>query len=305
MAERIADDLLGEPFRLSDDLRPLYHAAAVFASNYLVAITAVAERLFAAAGVPDPGAAMAPLQQATLDNMRDSARREALTGPAARGDAGTVAAQPRGARAAMRPTPCPRTSPWRAWRWISPSRGIRSIPSAAPRSKRCSPGGADPGRGRPQVAHGRAARRGRRRGAGPDDGRAARGPRALIRRARGERDLVVVSIFVNPLQFGTDEDFVALPARGGARPRAVRAGRRRRGVGADASSRCTRPAWSCRRPTRDRSAARFEGAARPGHFAGVLKAVRRLVDVDGTVRRLLRPEGCPAAVPRPADGQGT
>jgi len=90
VAERIADDLLGQPFRLDDELRPLYHAGAVFASNYLVATTAIATRLFAAAGVPDPSAAMAPLQQATVDNLRDLGPARALTGPAARGDAGTI-----------------------------------------------------------------------------------------------------------------------------------------------------------------------------------------------------------------------
>lgn len=90
VAERIADDVLGSPFRLTDDLRPLYHAAAVFASNYLVATTAVAARLFSAAGIVDPDAAMAPLQRATLDNLRDLGPAKALTGPAARGDAGTI-----------------------------------------------------------------------------------------------------------------------------------------------------------------------------------------------------------------------
>jgi predicted short-subunit dehydrogenase-like oxidoreductase (DUF2520 family) len=90
LAERVAAALLGEPFRLSDALRPLYHAAAVFASNYLVVTSGVAARLFDAAGLPDPGAAMGPLQRATLDNVRDLGPSKALTGPAARGDAGTV-----------------------------------------------------------------------------------------------------------------------------------------------------------------------------------------------------------------------
>ncbi len=90
LAERVAADLRGEPFRLSDELRPLYHAAAVFASNYLVATSGIAARLFGAAGLSDPGAAMAPLQRATVDNVRDLGPAKALTGPAARGDAGTV-----------------------------------------------------------------------------------------------------------------------------------------------------------------------------------------------------------------------
>lgn len=87
---RLADDLHGAPFRLADDLRPLYHAAAVFASNYLVAISAVAESLFASAGVPDPAAAMGPLQQASLENVQHLGPARALTGPGVRGDAGTI-----------------------------------------------------------------------------------------------------------------------------------------------------------------------------------------------------------------------
>jgi predicted short-subunit dehydrogenase-like oxidoreductase (DUF2520 family) len=91
LGEWLATELGAAPFRLRDDLRPLYHAAAVFASNYLVATTAVAERLFAAAGVPDPADAMHPLQVATLDNVERLGPAAALTGPAVRGDAMTIA----------------------------------------------------------------------------------------------------------------------------------------------------------------------------------------------------------------------
>jgi predicted short-subunit dehydrogenase-like oxidoreductase (DUF2520 family) len=88
--ERLATELGAIPFRLRDDLRPLYHAAAVFASNYLVATTAVAERLFATSGVPDPADAMRPLQMATLDNIARLGTGAALTGPAVRGDTATI-----------------------------------------------------------------------------------------------------------------------------------------------------------------------------------------------------------------------
>ncbi len=90
LGEGLADDLHGVPFRLSDELRPLYHAAAVFASNYLVAASAIAESLFAAAGVPDPAQAIAPLQRASLENVERLGPARALTGPAMRGDAGTI-----------------------------------------------------------------------------------------------------------------------------------------------------------------------------------------------------------------------
>jgi predicted short-subunit dehydrogenase-like oxidoreductase (DUF2520 family) len=90
VAERVADDVMGEPFRLEEGLRALYHAAAVFASNDLVVLSDIAARLFAEAGVPDPVRAMSQLQRATLDNVRDLGPERALTGPVVRGDGGTV-----------------------------------------------------------------------------------------------------------------------------------------------------------------------------------------------------------------------
>ena len=90
LGEQLVEDLRGLPFRLSAELRPLYHAAAVFASNYLVTTSGVAESLFAAAGVPDPAGAMAPLQRASLENVERQGSAHALTGPAVRGDAGTI-----------------------------------------------------------------------------------------------------------------------------------------------------------------------------------------------------------------------
>jgi predicted short-subunit dehydrogenase-like oxidoreductase (DUF2520 family) len=91
LGESLARDLGGRPFRLSDEDRPRYHAAAVFASNYLVAVSGAALELFEAAGVPDAAAAMHPLQASTLDNVRRLGPEQALTGPAVRGDAGTIA----------------------------------------------------------------------------------------------------------------------------------------------------------------------------------------------------------------------
>ena len=71
-------------------LKPLYHAAAVFASNYLVTVTAIAEELERSAGLDDPLGALAPLQEATLANVERVGPAAALTGPAVRGDAVTV-----------------------------------------------------------------------------------------------------------------------------------------------------------------------------------------------------------------------
>jgi predicted short-subunit dehydrogenase-like oxidoreductase (DUF2520 family) len=90
LGDALAVDLGGRPFHLAEDQRPLYHAAAVFASNYLVAVSGAAHELFAAAGVPDPLAAMRPLQESTLANVHRLGPRDALTGPAVRGDAATI-----------------------------------------------------------------------------------------------------------------------------------------------------------------------------------------------------------------------
>ena len=89
-AERLARDAGGRPFRIADERKPLYHAAAVFASNYLVTVTAIAEELERAAGLTDPLGALGPLQEATLANVARVGPAEALTGPAVRGDAATV-----------------------------------------------------------------------------------------------------------------------------------------------------------------------------------------------------------------------
>jgi predicted short-subunit dehydrogenase-like oxidoreductase (DUF2520 family) len=90
LGERLARDAGGRPFRIDDDVKPLYHAAAVFASNYLVTVTALAHELERASGIDDPASILGPLQSATLDNVDRVGPSEALTGPAVRGDAGTV-----------------------------------------------------------------------------------------------------------------------------------------------------------------------------------------------------------------------
>jgi predicted short-subunit dehydrogenase-like oxidoreductase (DUF2520 family) len=91
LGDALAFDLGGAPFHLAEDDRAAYHAAAVFASNYLVVVAGAAEALFEAAGVPSPLSAMRPLQEGTLNNIRRLGPRDALTGPAVRGDAGTIA----------------------------------------------------------------------------------------------------------------------------------------------------------------------------------------------------------------------
>jgi predicted short-subunit dehydrogenase-like oxidoreductase (DUF2520 family) len=88
----LAETLGLRPFELADDARPLYHAGAAIASNYLVTLHRVATELFRAAGAPPE--ALVPLMRRTIDNDFE------LTGPIERGDWETVEAHRRAIREA-------------------------------------------------------------------------------------------------------------------------------------------------------------------------------------------------------------
>jgi predicted short-subunit dehydrogenase-like oxidoreductase (DUF2520 family) len=89
--EELVGAVGGEPFRLPDEAKPLYHAAAVFASNYLVVVEALAEELFRTAGVENAMEKLTPLARVSLERALAMGPADALTGPAARGDVGTLA----------------------------------------------------------------------------------------------------------------------------------------------------------------------------------------------------------------------
>jgi len=82
----------GVPLRVRSDRKALYHAGAVFASNYVVAALHAALRLFDAAGIArkEAASALLKLAEGTLANVRSVGVPEALTGPIERGDAETV-----------------------------------------------------------------------------------------------------------------------------------------------------------------------------------------------------------------------
>ena len=90
----IAGDLGARVVRLEGVERAAYHAAAVFASNDVVALMAAARRAWALAGLPAAAAreALAPLLLAVADNLQRLDPEAALTGPVARGDVATVEA---------------------------------------------------------------------------------------------------------------------------------------------------------------------------------------------------------------------
>jgi predicted short-subunit dehydrogenase-like oxidoreductase (DUF2520 family) len=78
----LARTLRLRPFALDDDLRALYHAGAVVASNFLVTLYRAAATLVEDAGAPPE--ALVPLMRRTIENGFE------LTGPIERGDWATV-----------------------------------------------------------------------------------------------------------------------------------------------------------------------------------------------------------------------
>ncbi len=93
-AERIACLANGRILRISAEHRPLYHAAAVMASNYITALLSAAQTLLIAAEVDPQEAllALGPLAKTSLGNALRQGPVAALTGPIERGDVSTIAA---------------------------------------------------------------------------------------------------------------------------------------------------------------------------------------------------------------------
>ncbi|WP_295996749.1 DUF2520 domain-containing protein, partial [Rugamonas sp.] len=83
------------PVAIDSAAKTVYHAAAVFASNYLVTVLDAALRAYQAAGIPEALAReMAqPLASEAMANVFRLGAATALSGPVARGDMATVARQ--------------------------------------------------------------------------------------------------------------------------------------------------------------------------------------------------------------------
>jgi predicted short-subunit dehydrogenase-like oxidoreductase (DUF2520 family) len=99
VAEVLVIEMDGEPVFIAEEHRDLYHAALASAANHLVTLVTEACDLLQLAGAANPARMLSPLLYAALDNalrLGDAG----LTGPVARGDAGTVA----GHLAALRKT---------------------------------------------------------------------------------------------------------------------------------------------------------------------------------------------------------
>jgi pantoate--beta-alanine ligase len=297
-AARIIADLGGVPEWVADEDRPLYHAALAHGANHLVTLVNDAGDMLGAAGVDRPQRVLAPLLHAALDNalrLGDAA----LTGPVSRGDAGTVAKHleriPAEAvpaylalarRTADRAVASGRLGPHDAALLLDAlpvPRDLRVVvgtnraeghvkATTTPRSR--GDKGSGVARTRDELRIERDALAGTV-GVVMTMGALHEGHRALMRAAREQAESVLVTIFVNPLQFGPNEDFDRYPRTFERDLEICRA----EGVdlvfapGRDEMYPGGEPVV---RVEPGPLGEILEGASRPGHFAGVLTVVCKL-----------------------------
>ena len=135
VGEALVVEMGAEPVRIPAAARPLYHTALAHGANHLVTLVNECVDLLRETGVQTPERLLGPLLSAALDNALRHGDR-ALTGPVARGDAGTVRKHldVLGARA---PDLVPSYRALAA-RTARPRGGGRSAP-ARPRARRSTP----------------------------------------------------------------------------------------------------------------------------------------------------------------------
>lgn len=122
-----------------------------------------------------------------------------------------------------------------------------------------------------------ARREGKVVGLAPTMGALHEGHLSLVRAARQQADVVVVSIFVNPLQFGPNEDFTRYPRSLDSDCALLLA------EGVDIifapSPVAMYPAGACTTVHVEGLSKKLDGRSRPGHFAGVTTVVAKLFEI--------------------------
>lgn len=91
-ASRIIESLGGSVIKVEDKTKPLYHAAACVASNYLVSLINYALLIHKRIGIDTDKSikGLMNLVEGTVENIKKMGTKKSLTGPIARGDIGTI-----------------------------------------------------------------------------------------------------------------------------------------------------------------------------------------------------------------------
>ena len=94
IAQALVVEMGGEPVVVAEEDRPLYHAGLAHGANFIAGIAVQTTRILAQAGIENPALYVRPLLEAALDRALTEGVA-GISGPAARGDAGTIAAHAR------------------------------------------------------------------------------------------------------------------------------------------------------------------------------------------------------------------
>ncbi|MDO5726536.1 MAG: pantoate--beta-alanine ligase, partial [Bowdeniella nasicola] len=277
LAHALIADIGASPVTIANADRPAYHAALAHAANHSVLLISQARRIVEQLGEMDPGRVLRQLVFAAVDGALRSGEG-ALTGPVMRGDSGTVRAHLNAladldlADVAMTYRQLALATAHRCGerRQLNDGQLAEITGVLRPRMEVCT-----------TVAQLRAALaiRPGKRAVVMTMGALHDGHLALVRRARQLAQVVVATVYVNPLQFAPNEDFDAYP-RDLDRDVALL-----REAGVDVvfapSDDEMYPRSPLVRIDPGEVAGRYEGVTRPTHFAGVLQVVLKLLHLTG------------------------
>lgn len=261
VALALIDQLGGDAFALAEEDRGLYHAGLAHAANYLVTLVAQGAQVLGAAGIDEPEHVLTPLIKAAVSRVLEEGM-SGLTGPVSRGDMATVDAH----LDALDSVP----------ELAAVGRAYRAMAQATKAALHGDEGG-------PLVVHSRAdlqaalAADPRPTGLVMTMGALHEGHLELVRSIKTPSNKVVVSIFVNPEQFGPGEDYDKYPRTLQADVEALE------GVGADIvyapSVEEVYPSPPVVHIQPGPAATVLEGYLRPGHFQGVLQVVGKVMNL--------------------------